>query len=359
MLRIGVAVAVMCLCAVTALGETSSYSWESCQSPLGTYGEPVWQIGRTEVFSGTCALEIGESLPSGTPQVYIAWVKDLSDGDVVTASFWRYDDTPGVSPSARIWAHWNDDPEDINAYHGSAGGNDDYGPGMGWDMAEHSWTVTGGHTGLVIEARAYGAPGELIPIDDVVVTAPERDGAYILLPAPCFDYGVEGVEIVWEGDYFYVAATIDAYVFGDQYGVGGDVNVAIDGIYVTDVPWFVGQFPWDSCYFDSPVGGCHGTCDDLEVNGETVSGTCVSWTIQGYGPRCACRYRLSQVLTSAILYTGQQLAEVVFNNWSSRDEPCTFELNLDNNEGEAEIVQSGAPENATNTTWSTLKVLYR
>jgi hypothetical protein len=357
MLRIGMAVAVVCLCAAMALGETSSYSWESCQSPLGTYGEPLWQIGRTQVHDGMCALEIAEDAPTGTPQVYVAWVKDLGDGDVVTASFWRYDDTPGASPSARIWGHWNDDLIDVNAYHGSAGGNDDYGPGTGWDLAEHSWTVADGHTGLVIEARVYGMVGEFVPIDEIVVNAP--DGAYIQFPPPCIDYAVEGVEIEWDGDYFYVFATIDAYVFGDEYGVGGDVNVTIDGIYITDVPWIVEQIPWESCYFDSPANGCQGTCNDRTVNGETVSGTCVSWTIQDYGPRCACRYRLRQALTNAIPFNGQQLAQVVFNNWSSRDEPCTFELNLDNNEGEAEIVQSGAPENATDTTWSTLKALYR
>ncbi len=358
MLRIGVAVAVICLCAVIALGETSSYSWESCQVPLGTYGDPIWQIGRTEVFSGTCALEIGESLPSGTPQVFLAWIKDLSDGDVVTASFWCYDDTPGGSPSARIWGHWNDDPEDVNAHHGSAGGNSDYSSGIGWDIVEHSWTVTDGHTGLVIEARAYGAPGELIPIDDVVVTGPGRDGAYILLPTPCFDYAIDTVEVEWDGMYFYVYATIDAYVFGDEYGIGGDVDVFIDGIYVTDVPWIVENFPWQSCYFDNPEGGCHGTCEDRTVNGTTVSGTCVSWTIQDYGPRCACRYRLRQALTNAIPFDGQQLVQVLINA-GSRDEPCLVETNPDNNEGEAEIIPSGAPENATNTTWSTLKGLYR
>jgi hypothetical protein len=89
----------------------------------------------------------------------VAWILGLSDGDEVTASFWRYDITPGSTPpSCRIWGHWNDDPEDVYGYSGSAGGNNDYGPGTGGDMVEHTWTVEEGHTGLVGEVRTYSDP---------------------------------------------------------------------------------------------------------------------------------------------------------------------------------------------------------
>ena len=99
--------------------------------------------------------------------------------DSVTASFWRYDTSPGSSPSCRIWAHWNDDPNDINGHNGSAGGNSDYGPGTGWDETSHTWTdTTMTHTGIVIEVRTYSGIGDTVWIDDMVVTAPPGTTIY-------------------------------------------------------------------------------------------------------------------------------------------------------------------------------------
>jgi hypothetical protein len=56
----------------------------------------------------------------------------------------------------------------------SAGGNSDYGPGLGWDVTDWNWTVTDGHTGLVIECRVYSNPGDTVWIDDFQVTAPDH-----------------------------------------------------------------------------------------------------------------------------------------------------------------------------------------
>jgi len=103
----------------------------------------------------------------------------LTDGDSVTASVWRHDTTPGASPSVRIWGHWNDDPSDVNGYHGSASGNDDYGPGTGWDQTAFTWTVADGHTGLVIEARTYSIAGDTVWIDDLHVEFPPTATLYI------------------------------------------------------------------------------------------------------------------------------------------------------------------------------------
>ena len=48
----------------------------------------------------------------------------LKNGDTVSAGFARYDETPGASPSCRIWGHWNDElPGNPEGYSGSAGGN--------------------------------------------------------------------------------------------------------------------------------------------------------------------------------------------------------------------------------------------
>ena len=90
--------------------QRSSYSWEDGTGTiLGTYDHPVVDVanvGTTDGISphdGSRMLTVSESPIDGTPQAFIAWVTDLSAGDEVTACFYGYDDTPGSSPSLRIW----------------------------------------------------------------------------------------------------------------------------------------------------------------------------------------------------------------------------------------------------------------
>lgn len=168
-----------------ALSGTATCDWEGTGTVLGLYGTGtppmVVSLVSDPVHGGSQSLSLEDNSPSGTPQAYVAWIVGLSDGDEVTASFWRYDITPGSTPpSCRIWGHWNDDPEDLYGYTGSAGGNNDYGPGTGWDMVEYTWTVADGHTGLVVEIRTYSEPGDTVFIDDLTVTAP--DGTTIWTP---------------------------------------------------------------------------------------------------------------------------------------------------------------------------------
>jgi hypothetical protein len=168
-----------------AMAGSATFGWETDDTVLGLYGsgEPpiVATLVADPVHSGAQSLSLEDNSPDGTPQAYVAWILGLSDGDEVTASFWRYDVTPGSTPpSCRIWAHWNDDPEDVYGYNGSAGGNNDYGPGTGWDLVEHTWTVEAGHTGLVVEVRTYSEPGDTVFIDDMTITAP--DGTTIWTP---------------------------------------------------------------------------------------------------------------------------------------------------------------------------------
>jgi hypothetical protein len=169
-----------------AAPQTVTYGWED-GGPyvLGLYGAGTPPIIVSQVtapvHSGVFSCQLEDNDPTGTPQAYLAYVYGLTDGTVVTASFWRYDTTPGAAPSVRIWAHWNDSyPPDINGYDGSASGQDDYGPGTGWDQATYTWVVSGGHTGIVIEARTYSNPGDTVWIDDLSVTAPAW--SYIQLP---------------------------------------------------------------------------------------------------------------------------------------------------------------------------------
>jgi hypothetical protein len=182
------AIAAICCWAVSANADT--YGWEdgigTVLALYGTGDPPIiaTNVGAPDpIHAGARSLRLEDNSPTGTPQAYLAWIVGLTDGDVVEAGFWRYDTTPDVSPSVRIWGHWNDDPLDINGYAGSAGGNEDYGPSEGWDEASWSWTVVDGHTGLVIEARTYSNPGDTVWLDDLMVTAPPTATVY-LVPEP-------------------------------------------------------------------------------------------------------------------------------------------------------------------------------
>ena len=143
----------------------------------------VTNVGAPDpVHWGLRSLRLEDNSYSGTPEAYVAWVWGLQDGDIVEACLWRYDTTPEGSPSCRLWAFWNDDPDDIYSYAGSAGGNADYGPGAGWDRVCHSWTVAGGHTGLVVTTRTYSGIGDTVWIDDFTIVIPPH--AFALAPEP-------------------------------------------------------------------------------------------------------------------------------------------------------------------------------
>ena len=165
--------------------QTIGYDWDgTSDTVLYVYGNGIATIDTDHVYSGTQSLKFEEDPLGGTPQACVAWIRDLVDGDEVTASFWVYDTTPQAdNPKGRIWGHWNDnaDPDSVEAYNGSAGGNDDYSI-EGWSQLEHSWTVADGHTGLVIEARIYsGEEANVVWFDDLSITAP--DGASFILPS--------------------------------------------------------------------------------------------------------------------------------------------------------------------------------
>jgi len=174
--------------AVPAAAVTYTYGWEDGTStllsvfPLPDGMLPYNVTSPEPVYGGTYSLKTVDNAASGTPQGYVCWVRGLLDGDVVTASIARYDDTPGASPSGRIWGHWNNDPLDVNGYVTSAGGNNDYGPGLGWDVTSWSWTVSSGYTGLVVEIRTYSNPGDTVWWDNLEVTVPDRDGIFVEFP---------------------------------------------------------------------------------------------------------------------------------------------------------------------------------
>jgi len=191
-MRALLAFAVLVLATSPALGQgTSAFeSWEGTHTLLGSYGTgspPIiatiragWPI---DPYHGLQTLELQDNSPSGTPQAYVAWIKDLAPSAMVTVSLWRYDTTPEGSPSCRLWGHWNDDVNDINGYAGSAGGNEDYGLGLGWDEVSWTWVNPAGreaHLGLVVEVRTYTESGDVVWIDAMTVSGPA--GVVIVIP---------------------------------------------------------------------------------------------------------------------------------------------------------------------------------
>jgi hypothetical protein len=139
-------------------------------------------------YEGNCCLASNFILPTDDPPVLdLAWVQSASPGDTVTAGFWRYDVAIGT-PSCVIWGRWNDSPI-CTGDAGDAGGNPDIGPGTGWTHTSQTWVVPQGHSGLVIQCRLYGNPGDHIWIDALEVST-NNPGAIIHLP----DEGPSSVE---------------------------------------------------------------------------------------------------------------------------------------------------------------------
>jgi hypothetical protein len=182
-------IATAALIAPVALAETAFESWEGSHTVLGMYGTGSPPILAQAIDDTVCVPVHGEQVlrlidnsPTGTPQAYVAWIRNLAQDDTVTVTLHRYDVTPDGAPSCRLWAHWNDDPSDIDGFYMSAGGNEDYGPGTGWDEVSWSWVVppSNYNLGLVIEVRTYSSIDDTVCIDAMTVTAP--DGAWITVP---------------------------------------------------------------------------------------------------------------------------------------------------------------------------------
>lgn len=184
-------VIALVLIAVPAFAvQNASYGWENGGTVLTIYAADAGYAYNVAapIHSGLASLECVDNTDPlrATPDFYFCWIKGLVEGDEVTATIWRYDDTPASSPSGRIWAKYTDTgTTDYDNYSGSASGNSDYGPGTGWDQTGHTWTFWsdgGAHDGLMISVRTYSNAGDTVWFDDVEVTFP--DGCTIEFPEP-------------------------------------------------------------------------------------------------------------------------------------------------------------------------------
>jgi hypothetical protein len=174
-----------------ATAETVSafYGWEDGGTIVGSYGN----LGSAENYNWGgdqgSVLAVTEDPMGGTPQAFVGWITGLNDGDVIDASFLGLGDGVDLS-KVRIWAHYT--TGDVDAYGGSAGGNNAYSTSE-WTLLSNNWTFSGGtasggdHTGLVIEARIYSYSGQMMNtayIDDlnISVTGDDLSGVEIHVP---------------------------------------------------------------------------------------------------------------------------------------------------------------------------------
>ena len=111
---------------------SDTYSWEDGEGTiLGSYYaiesyENIESTDSVDPYDGARMLKVVNGASDDTERVYLAWIKDISDGDQITASYYAYDiNAEGEYPKQRIWAHWTDNA-DIDSYEGSASGPDDY-----------------------------------------------------------------------------------------------------------------------------------------------------------------------------------------------------------------------------------------
>ena len=245
-----------------------TYSWEDGGVILGSYGnlvdaENVGETNGVAPYSGDYMLTVSESPIDGTPQAFIAWVTDISEGDEITACFYGYDTTAGSSPSMRVWGNWTDN-DDINAYAGTAGGNEEYTAGTGWDQV--CWTFStdfiynGEQTwdsgeGLVIQSRLYSSSSGPDPTKyfiDLVSVETDSQTATIHFPSP-----LEGL-IADAGD----DQTVDA---GSMVTLDGSGSMNTDG----DI----------AAYFWEQTAGIAVNLDDEEVDMPTFTAPSESTTL--------------------------------------------------------------------------------
>jgi|GEM_PF-456788 len=342
-----------------ASAQTVTYGWEDGQTVLSLYGagDPpiiVANVGAPDpVHGGASSLLLEDNCPSGTPQAYLAFIIGLQDGDEVTASFWRYDTTPSGSPSCRIWGHWNDTFCDIDGYDGSASGNEDYGPGTGWDETAWTYTVADGHTGLVIECRTYSNPGDSVYIDDMTITAP--DHAVIFTPGSPptgIDLEVSSVWVDIVGDSLQIGATVTLYTCDvDQDDVETAIEYLVDAAPFRTAAYVARDLYQGTCrqqaYDECNLGTCLSILrwDPVYMTGEVVEGTC---TRSGFD--CVCAYDSDESIPDKLEYVMQNNVTVTID-----PEGMVPELNEMNNSMTVEI----GPTATQPSTWGAIKSLYR
>ena len=192
MIRSTTAIAASLLLTAPALAgfsNSATYGWEDGGTVLGQSTDNIAFTNSTDnPLSGSASLFMNEDPLSGTPQGYVAFITGLTDGDIIDANFFAFDDTPDGSPSVRIWGHYGQS-SDVDETSGSAGGNSTYsGEDGDWSQLSHTWTFDsngGTRDALIVEVRMYaGSGGSSAYIDDLYVGTSSGTAVINFAPAP-------------------------------------------------------------------------------------------------------------------------------------------------------------------------------
>jgi hypothetical protein len=304
---------------------SARYSWEDGGTILGSYGNlsDVANVGPTngiDPYDGDYMLTVSEDPIDGTPQAFIAWVNDISDGDEITACFYGYDTTPDSSPSMKIWGSWSDGT-DINAYAGTAGGNEDYTAGTGWGQVCHTFSTDYLYNGsqtweegeaLVIQVRLYSSSSasqaqqyfvDLVSVETTSTTATiQFPGAQDPIEGPIADAGIDqtvdaGTIIMLDGSGSYHTDGEITEYYWEQ--VSGPSVLLSDEESV--MPTFTAPNETTTLSFDLSVNDSEGaqSSDTVVINVISSAGILTIAEIQGQSD--ASPYADQFVTTSGIV----------------------------------------------------------
>lgn len=191
--------ALIGLLAIPALAaQTFTYDWDGEADYLGCFSyattADVGALYNREGSAGN-GLLLTKTAVGGNAVSFLAAVWHLQEGDEVTVSVWRYDNSSGM-PYFGLWAHYNDALDSENARgqtmtinDGTVIGDNRLGIQNGWEEYTHTWTIGAGHCGLVIDAiMSDSNAGGQIMVDDLTITVP--DHAAVRLPDAIYANGV-------------------------------------------------------------------------------------------------------------------------------------------------------------------------
>lgn len=183
-----------------------TYDWED------GYGQILYASGNVyksqdtteQVHGGSHALNVSvKPVTSTTHKATLAWVKDLQEGDQVTAKVWAFDVEPQGTGynSTRIVADYTNSG-DINEDYGFVTGGSAYTAGTGWEELVTTFTFIPGEEGqdamriAAMFSVNYDLDIENYYMDDITILAPEH--ASVVLP-PAYDPNTYTVhEYGWE-----------------------------------------------------------------------------------------------------------------------------------------------------------------
>jgi len=159
---------------------------------FGNIGETL--IVETGCYNGESCLEATESPLSGTPEIYLAWVSNLNQGDIVKATVWA---KGGPTSEVGLCGHYTDEADDYNSFDESAGCSEEKaGAGKVWEKLSYSFTVEEDKEALLVAAKlyCYDEDDATVWIDDLKITVTSVSALVATSPAWASDFGIEDGE---------------------------------------------------------------------------------------------------------------------------------------------------------------------